>query len=160
MLKPGKKVKNMPFIPQSLQRQWRLQRWNSAWRPLGKWTKESTFCFSEKWEILEENLINIFGTRPAGRTAGQGPTSPRFTRVVFDLTLRHCLQLVDSGRYFRLEIVERAKKCSNNMPTHIFVHIYFGRHDMTGTGAPRSKVQVDVGETFKRNRSGCVWGRG
>ena len=29
----------------------------------------------------------------------------------------------------------------------IFVHIYFGRHGKTGTGAPRSKVQVDIGKT-------------
>ena len=27
---------------------------------------------------------------------------------------------------------------------------------MTGTGAPRSKVQVDVGETFKRKETGQV----
>ena len=31
---------------------------------------------------------------------------------------------------------------------------------MTGTGAPRSKAQVDIGKTFKRNRSGCIWGHG
>ena len=31
---------------------------------------------------------------------------------------------------------------------------------MTGTGAPRSKAQVDIGKTFKRNMSGCIWGHG
>ena len=67
---------------------------------------------------------------------------------------------MDSRGDFKLKRVERAKKCPDDLQTPICVHIYFGRHDMTGTGAPRSKAQVDIGKTFKRNRSGCIWGHG
>ena len=71
------------------------------------------------WEISQENIGgNIFGTnltRPAGRTAGSGPALPRFSRIVFDSEFRHCITAKRPG----------------------FIHMYFGRHSMVGTGVPR-----------------------
>ena len=65
---------------------------HKGWRPLedplidGR--KDGHCASLQGLKILDcSTFLGQFLTRPAGRTAGQATTSPRFTRIVFDLKI-------------------------------------------------------------------------
>ena len=117
--------------------------------PLVDGRKDGHCASLQELEILDEKLVNIFGTI-------SDETSRAHSWAGTNLAAFHQgrLRLEFCANALKLQILI-CRLCPAILQTHIFVHIYCGRHGMAGTGVPRYEVHVDIG---KRNGSGCIGG--
>ena len=102
VLSQEEKDPKMPSIPQSPQRQWRPQRWTTAWRPPDRWTQGWTLCFSARFENIR--LLNTFGTVSDETSTAQHSWAGTYFAAfrqdrLWLKNLRHCLEVADNSDF-------------------------------------------------------------